>query len=170
MPRCNGCSADDDYDDFGHFIFKAHFENFLGFLDSRSKLKKLLMVFLMRPVWTFSVFSLQSYSRFRERSFFRRWGEVQQMRCRLILSISEHPIQQVIRKGVGLQSAFLWQTRTEGRILGSWMGICYRTLWEFYLGKHCLQAVCASFMWTATCSRLRSPELPLHHLQLKSYF
>ena len=34
MPRCNGCSADDDYDDFGHFIFKAHFENFLEFLDS----------------------------------------------------------------------------------------------------------------------------------------
>ena len=29
MPRCNGCSTDDDYDDFGHFIFKAHFENFL---------------------------------------------------------------------------------------------------------------------------------------------
>ena len=34
MPRCNGCSADDDYDDFGHFIFKADFENFLEFLDS----------------------------------------------------------------------------------------------------------------------------------------
>ena len=34
MPRCNGCLADDDYDDFGHFIFKAHFENFLEFLDS----------------------------------------------------------------------------------------------------------------------------------------
>ena len=34
MPRCNGCSADDDYDDFGHFIFKAHFENFFEFLDS----------------------------------------------------------------------------------------------------------------------------------------
>ncbi len=34
MPRCNGCSADDDYDDFGHFIVKAHFENFLEFLDS----------------------------------------------------------------------------------------------------------------------------------------
>ena len=34
MPRCNGCSADDDYDDFGHLIFKAHFENFLEFLDS----------------------------------------------------------------------------------------------------------------------------------------
>ena len=28
----------------------------------------------MRPVWTFSVFSLQSYSCFRERSFFIRWG------------------------------------------------------------------------------------------------
>ena len=28
----------------------------------------------MRPVWTFSVFSLQSYSCFRERSFFRRCG------------------------------------------------------------------------------------------------
>ena len=28
----------------------------------------------MRPVWTFSVFSLQSYSCFRERSFFLRWG------------------------------------------------------------------------------------------------
>ena len=37
MPRCNGCSADDDYDDFGHFIFKAHFENFLEFLDSRTQ-------------------------------------------------------------------------------------------------------------------------------------
>ena len=34
MLRCNGCSADDDYDDFGHFIFKAVFENFLEFLDS----------------------------------------------------------------------------------------------------------------------------------------
>ena len=28
MLRCNGCSADDDYDDFGHFIFKDDFENF----------------------------------------------------------------------------------------------------------------------------------------------
>ena len=37
MPRCNGCSADDDYDDFEHFIFKAHFENFLEFLDSPTK-------------------------------------------------------------------------------------------------------------------------------------
>ena len=34
MPCCVGCSTDDDYDDFGHFIFKAHFENFLEFLDS----------------------------------------------------------------------------------------------------------------------------------------
>ena len=34
MPCCIGCSSDDDYDDFGHFIFKAHFENFLEFLDS----------------------------------------------------------------------------------------------------------------------------------------
>ena len=37
MPHCNGCSANDDYDDFGHFIFKAHFENFLEFLDSPTK-------------------------------------------------------------------------------------------------------------------------------------
>ena len=37
MLRCNGCSADDDYDDFGHFIFKAHFENFLEFLNSPTK-------------------------------------------------------------------------------------------------------------------------------------
>ena len=34
MPHCNGCLADDDYDDFGYFIFKAHFENFLEYLDS----------------------------------------------------------------------------------------------------------------------------------------
>ena len=27
------CSADDDYDDFEYFIFKAHFEYFLEFLD-----------------------------------------------------------------------------------------------------------------------------------------
>ena len=53
----------------------------------------------MRPVWTFSEFSLQSYSRFRERSFFQRCGKGEQMRCRLILLISEHPIQQGIRKG-----------------------------------------------------------------------
>ena len=33
MPCCVGCSSDDDYDDFGHFIFKARFENFLEFLD-----------------------------------------------------------------------------------------------------------------------------------------
>ena len=37
MPCCVGCSTDDDYDDFGHFIFKAHFENFLEFLDSRTQ-------------------------------------------------------------------------------------------------------------------------------------
>ena len=37
MPRYNGCSADDDYDDFGHFIFKADFEHFLEFLDSRTQ-------------------------------------------------------------------------------------------------------------------------------------
>ena len=37
MPRCNGCSADDDHEDFGHFIFKAHFEHFLEFLDSRTQ-------------------------------------------------------------------------------------------------------------------------------------
>ena len=37
LPCCNGCSADDDYDDFGHFIFKAHFESFLEFLDSPTK-------------------------------------------------------------------------------------------------------------------------------------
>ena len=43
-------------------------------------------------------------------------------------------------------------------------GICYRTLWEVYI---CTQ--CANFAWMATCSRLRSPELPLHHLLLKSY-
>ena len=36
MPCCVGWSSDDDYDDFGHFIFKAHFENFLEFLDSRT--------------------------------------------------------------------------------------------------------------------------------------
>ena len=50
MPRCNGCSADDDYDDFGHFIFKADFENFLEFLDSRTQIKELLDAFKMRPV------------------------------------------------------------------------------------------------------------------------
>ena len=63
MPRCNGCSADDDYDDFGHFIFKAVFV----------------------------------------RGLFSK-GEVRaagHMRCRLILLISEHPIQQGIRKGGG---------------------------------------------------------------------
>ena len=38
MSRCNGCSANDDYDDFGHFIFKADFENFLEFLDSRTQI------------------------------------------------------------------------------------------------------------------------------------
>ena len=39
MPCCVGCSTDDDYDDFqkkNYFIFKAHFENFLEFLDSRT--------------------------------------------------------------------------------------------------------------------------------------
>ena len=55
----------------------------------------------MRPVWTFSEFSLQSYSHFCERSFFQRCGKGEQMRCRLILLISEHPIQQGIRKGGG---------------------------------------------------------------------
>ena len=95
------------------------------------------MAFLIRPVWTFSFFvtKLQPFS---WEVFFPK------VRRGAADEVSEHPIQQVIRKGVGLQSAFLWQTRTEGRILGSWMGICYRTLWEFYLGKHCLQAVCAS--------------------------
>ena len=37
MPCCVGCSTNDDYDDFqkkNYFIFKAHFENFLEFLDS----------------------------------------------------------------------------------------------------------------------------------------
>ena len=47
----------------------------------------------------FSVFSLQNYSCFRERSFFERCCEVQQMIRRLTLLISEHPIQQGIRKG-----------------------------------------------------------------------
>ena len=37
MPSCVGCSSDDDYDDFGHFIFKAHFDNYLEFLDSRTQ-------------------------------------------------------------------------------------------------------------------------------------
>ena len=38
MPRCNRCSAANDCDDFGNFIFKAHFENFLEFLDSRTQI------------------------------------------------------------------------------------------------------------------------------------
>ena len=66
----------------------------------------------MRPVWTFSEFSLQSYSRFRERSFFQRCGKGEQMRCRLILLISEHPIQQGIRKGGG---PYFWLRRGRGR-------------------------------------------------------
>ena len=37
MPCCVGCSTDDDHDDFGHFIFKAHFDNFLEFLASRTQ-------------------------------------------------------------------------------------------------------------------------------------
>ena len=37
MPCCVGCSSDDDYDDFGLFFFKAHFDNFLEFLDSRTQ-------------------------------------------------------------------------------------------------------------------------------------
>ena len=39
MPCCVGCSAaDDDYDDFRHFSFKACFENFLEFLDSHTQI------------------------------------------------------------------------------------------------------------------------------------
>ena len=78
----------------------------------------------MRPVWTFSEFSLQSYSRFRERSFFRRCGKGEQMRCLLILLISEHPTQQGIRKG-GVRHFGHGRTdedgRTEWRILSSWI-------------------------------------------------
>ena len=40
MPCCVGCSTDDDYDDFQkkiYFIFKAHFEHFLEFVDSRTQ-------------------------------------------------------------------------------------------------------------------------------------
>ena len=66
----------------------------------------------MRPVWTFSDFLLQSYGRFRERSFFQRCGKGEQMRCRLILLITEHPIQQGIRKG-GVRH--FCDGRTDGR-------------------------------------------------------
>ena len=77
----------------------------------------------MRPVWTLSEFSLQSYSHFCGRSFFQffqRCGKGEQMRCRLILLITEHPIQQGIRKG-GVRHFGHGRGRTEWRILGSWI-------------------------------------------------
>ena len=88
----------------------------------------------MRPVWTFSEFSLQSYSRFRERSFFPRCGERWQMRCRLILLISEHPIQKGIRKGGVRHFGYededgRGRTRTEWRILGSWIFMEDAVIW-----------------------------------------
>ena len=43
------------------------------------------------------------------------------MRCRLILLISEHPIQQGIRKGGGPLFGYEDEERTEWRILGSRM-------------------------------------------------
>ena len=43
--------------------------------------------------------------------FFPMCGERWQMRCRLILLITEHPIQQGIRKGGG--PSFLWRGRTD---------------------------------------------------------
>ena len=109
MLGCNGRSADDDYDDFGHFIFKAHFEFFLEFLDSPTQEVNSETPHCLSNETSLNVFSLQSYSRFRERSFFRRCGKGEQMRCRLILLISEHPIQQGIRKGGG--PSFRSQTR-----------------------------------------------------------
>ena len=69
MPCCVGCSADDDYDDFGHFIFKADFENFLEFLDSLTTEVSGLSNETSLNVLSFFVTKLQP---FRERSFFRR--------------------------------------------------------------------------------------------------
>ena len=43
------------------------------------------------------------------------------MRCRLILLISEHPIQQGIRKGGGPHFCDEDEDEEEWRILGSWM-------------------------------------------------
>ena len=103
MLRCNEWSGNDDYDDFEYSTFKAHFENFLEFLDSPTKglNLSLLMAFKMRPVWTFSV-------RYKVTAVFVRGlfsegvvevrGSKLQIRCRLILLISEHPIQRGIRK------------------------------------------------------------------------
>ena len=70
--------------------------------------------------------------------FFPRCGKRWQMRCRLILLITEHPIQQGIRKG-GVRH-FCDEDededgRTEWRILGSWiLGIdvnCILCIWYF---------------------------------------
>ena len=61
--------------------------------------------------------------------FFRRWGERRQIRCRLIILISEHPIQQGIRKRGGPlfcheeRRGRTDEERTEWRILGSRMHI-----------------------------------------------
>ena len=124
MPCCVGCSTDDDYDDFqkeNYFIFKAHFENFLEFLDSRTP-----EVNSKTPRWLSNETSLNVLRIFVTAiffQFFQRCGKGEQMRCRLILLISEHPIQQGIRKGGGPD---FWlrteRTRTEWRILGSWIG------------------------------------------------
>ena len=83
----------------------------------------------MRPVWTFSVFFVPKLQPFSwEVFFFRRWGERRQMRCRLILLISEHPIQQGIRKGgVCIFGHGDDEERTEWRILGSWIK---RIIWH----------------------------------------
>ena len=131
MPRCNGCSADDDYDDFGHFIFKAHFENFSWISrlsHPRSKLKSSSMAlkwdqsersqnfrYKVTAVFVRGLFSkgVAKGSRWGVGWFYWSlniqhnraplikmtvWGSSLQIRCRLILLISEHPIQQGIRK------------------------------------------------------------------------
>ena len=110
----------------------------------------------MRPVWTFSEFSLQSYSRFRERSFFQffqRCGKGEQMRCRLILLIFEHPIQQGIRKGrVRIFGHEDGRTRTDGRtewhILGSGLPSSYPPSL-----RHQYQPSCCPYLsiFTAQC-------------------
>ena len=52
------------------------------------------------------------------------------MRCRLILLISEHPIQQVIRKGGG---PHFWDRRGEERTDEDRMAYSRQLDWYFYL-------------------------------------
>ena len=95
------------FENFGHFIFKAHFENFLEFLDSRiqevnSKTPHCLSNETSLNVLRIFVTKLQPFLwEVFFSQFFKRCGKGEQMRCRLILLISEHPIQQGIRKGGG---------------------------------------------------------------------